>query len=60
MAEAEELMEKYFIGFDFRDKEKPNLLVGKHNGRFVEAVNYISDKALVEELHIKLTGKEPK
>ena len=53
-----ETMEKYFVGFDFSVDEKPTLLIGQHDGKRVVAVNYISDKALVEELHEKLTNSD--
>ena len=57
MDKPKEILEKYFIGFDFSDKEKPTLLVCKHNGKQLLATNYIKDKELVEELYTKLTKK---
>ena len=57
MANKKETLEKYFIGFDFSDKEKPTLLVGEHTGKVVAAVNYITDKELVAELYTKLTKR---
>lgn len=58
MANKKETLEKYFIGFDFSDKEKPTLLVGEHTGKIVVAVNYITDKELVEELYTQLTKRQ--
>jgi len=57
MANKKETLEKYFIGFDFSDKEKPTLLVGEHTGKVVVAINYITEKAVVEELYTKLTKR---
>jgi len=59
---SKEVMEKYFIGFDFTDKARPTLLVGEHNDekKCVLATNFIVNKELVEELYVKLTKKEIK
>lgn len=48
-------IEMYFVGFDFSVTEQPTLLVGKYDGAKVRPVKYISDKALVDSLHEKLT-----
>jgi hypothetical protein len=53
-------LEKYFIGFNFTDKEHPLLVVGKHDGKNVVPVSIFTDKNDIAELYKKLIGKEAK
>ena len=57
MNKNEEVLEKYFIGFDFTNKDQPKLIVGEHDGKQVIGCNLITNKAEVEELYTRLTKK---
>jgi hypothetical protein len=59
MGKTPEDLEKYVVGFNFKDKNKPFVLIAEHNGKVVVPVNLIEDKAGVNELYRLLTRKEP-
>jgi hypothetical protein len=60
MSKPKEVLEKYFVGFDFTDKQRPKLIVGEHDGKQVVGCNLIVDKKEVEELYTRLTRKDIK
>ncbi len=53
-------LDKYFLGFNFQDKEKPFLLVGDGSKPGdVKIVKIITDKSEVESLYKRLIEKDP-